>query len=207
MRKPFRLLALPLFAFLFVLGGCILSPEESVDPPPDDSGPRLEELPLTSKTNVINNLAFAYGNRNIDAYRKILDDDFVFLFQEADANNPNPDERTPVEWYRTDEINATTNLFDENFSDPEQPPADEIVLRIPELESLTESSWGRFEGVKHVTDPSTWYELDVRYDLEVQVGEDRLLAEDRAKFIVRQVDVEGGGQEWRLVHWSDLEDI
>lgn len=162
--------------------------------------------PLDTRTNVIKNLQYAYDYRDIDALVTMLDTHFIFVFQEADANNPDPGERTPTSWFRDDEINATTNLFDDNFSDPEQPAADEVLLSLAGLESVNESSWLPYTGSKHVTDPSTWYELVVRYDLEVQVGEDRLLSEDRARFIVREIDL-GGKKEWRLVYWADLEDI
>jgi hypothetical protein len=157
--------------------------------------------PLTSRSALVNNLHYAYFNRDIDAFSALLDSSFTFVFQEADAVG-NPD--IPESWTRQDEIAATTNLFDEGYQDPDgtQDAADEIDLAIFGLDDLEDSSWQVYTGPKHFFDINDWYEWEARYHLEIAAGEYLYISDDRAVFVVRRVEVDGV-TEWRLVIWRD----
>jgi hypothetical protein len=199
-----RLLAALAVLSLLGLGACILNPGET-DDPKDIQGNSPVRQALTTKSAVVNNLVYAYFNRDIDVYRELLDDNFYFVFQDADLGNPDiPDDGN---WLRDDDVNATTNLFNENFVDPDgiQAPADEIELQLFGYEDLDESSWDVYAGAKDFPDTNDWYETALRYHLEVSAGEDLYIADDRARFIVRPVEV-SGKDEWRLVVWKDEDD-
>jgi hypothetical protein len=80
-------------------------------------------LPQTSPQNVVANLQMAYGERNIDEYRKLFTEDFIFVFNPADPVDP--DHPSPPQWSLTDELSSTQNMF-----------ADELVTKI-ELSSYS----------------------------------------------------------------------
>jgi hypothetical protein len=96
-----------------LLAGCPWSPgKNTVIPPPPSN-----YLPQTSPQNVLANLQRAYGDRKIDEYKKLFTEDFMFVFNPADAVVP--DHPSPPFWSLIDEVTATENMF-----------ADELVTKI-----------------------------------------------------------------------------
>jgi hypothetical protein len=158
---------------------------------------------LSSRSGVIRVLDYAYFNRDISTFESLLDSSFTFVFQEGEAI-ANPD--VPESWTRQDEIAATTNLFDENYQDPDmtQNAADAMELLLFSLDALEDSTWQVYTGPMPFPDIHTWYEWRPRYHFEVAAGQNLYISDDQATFVVRPVDV-GGTTEWRLVIWADLE--
>ena len=114
---------LPLLAVLLVMPISSCSDDDSNPVKPkagyktlDADGPR---------DNVLNNLQFAYNDRNISRYDELLDQDFIFYFSEYDFQNG----LVTVEyWSRAAEINANKNIFDPNYSNPTQEPVQDIDI-------------------------------------------------------------------------------
>jgi hypothetical protein len=105
-RTPARLVPMAvLMAFLaltVVATGC--KNEKKLTPPPAS-----EYLAQSSAANVLANLQKAYGNRDIDEYRKLLTEDFVFVFNPTDPVDPNHPH--PAGWGLVEELRATEHMF------------------------------------------------------------------------------------------------
>ena len=69
--------------------------------------------PNSSAANVLTNMQMAYAERNIDRYRSLFSEDFVFVFDPADPIDPN--HPTPPHWNLVDELAATGNMFKDEF--------------------------------------------------------------------------------------------
>ncbi len=70
-------------------------------------------LPPTSPANVLANLQAAYADRNIGQYRKLFTEDFTFVFNPLDPEDP--DHPTPASWGLVDELEATQNMFEDEL--------------------------------------------------------------------------------------------
>jgi len=115
---------------------------------------------------VLINLKSAYNDRNISRYDELLDDDFVFYFSSEDVLNG-----TVEYWSRAAEINANKNMFDPNYSNPNQEPVQDIDL------SLTYPQGGRSVDPDHTRRSGevrgeTWHQKIVVYNLTVQLPGD-----------------------------------
>jgi hypothetical protein len=148
---------------------------------------------LTEKDDVLYNLEMSYIMRNIHQFRRLLDDDFVFFFSEADFNSGD----IPISWEKPSEITATTNLFNPNL--PGALRATKIDLRL----TYPKGSWTEMpQG-----DDETWYSKEVVYNISVPTvsGIDYRGINLKAQFLIRQV--EGGGkQTWQIALWRDIGD-
>jgi hypothetical protein len=92
-----------LLALSMVAAGC--KNEKKLTPPPAESN----YLAQSSAANVLANLQRAYGERNIDQYRKLFTDDFIFVFNPADPIDPaHP---SPPQWGLADELGSTEHMF------------------------------------------------------------------------------------------------
>jgi hypothetical protein len=106
-RPPTRLVPMTVltafFAFSMAATGC--KDEKKLTPPP----PVSEYLAQSSLVNVLANLQKAYGKENIDEYRKLFTDDFIFVFNPAHPLDP--DHPRPPQWGLVDELDVTRNMF------------------------------------------------------------------------------------------------
>jgi hypothetical protein len=68
---------------------------------------------LQNKDDVLYNLELAYNERNPSEYNKLLDDNFTFIFSEADYNEGGV--RFP-QWDRTAEVRANAKILDQNLA-------------------------------------------------------------------------------------------
>lgn len=75
-----------------------------------------------SPANVIRLLEWCYNNRDIDVYREVFTDDYVFVFGLADTAGNAYRERP---YRREDELESATNLF---VGGGDSPPASRITL-------------------------------------------------------------------------------
>lgn len=150
---------------------------------------------VTEKDDALYNLEMSYNLRNIRQFTRLLDDEFVFFFSEADYSGGD----VPVSWERPDEIVTTTNLFNPNLPGPLR--AMKIDLRMTYPKGLwTEVPQG---------DDETWYSKEVDYSIDVwtAAGVDYKGYHLRAQFFVREVIPEGETEKvWQIVRWRDLAD-
>jgi hypothetical protein len=125
------LVVLPLAAvWLATLTGCPFSPKNNPIPPPPPLSDYLEQ---SSAAYVLANLRTAYEKKNFDEYDKLFSPDYVFVFNPADVGDPeNP---TPQQWFRADEMDSARNLFSNdrveyitlNWNPGEAEPSDEVI--------------------------------------------------------------------------------
>jgi hypothetical protein len=88
-------------------GGCIFSPDnDSGDdqPPPP---PPTYEFPSTEQI-LMENFKTAYGRMDIDGYRDVLHDDYIFKFKQEDVENLGLEYDR---WYKDEELEGAQNLF------------------------------------------------------------------------------------------------
>jgi hypothetical protein len=154
---------------------------------------------LTQKDHVLLNLELACKSRNLMEFDKLLDEDFVFHFSQADFKDGNV---RVEEWDRASELASATNMFDEDYSRPGVDPISQIGLTLTYVEG--DAAWDPVTPDDQVTYPGeTWYEKTVRYDLICTSGPiDYTGLNIQASFIVRQSAV-GGKNVWRIISWRD----
>ena len=101
----FWLLLLASLATLVVAPGCIFSPDDSGGGGGGGGGTVQYPWPDTPD-QLMTNFKNAYENRDIDAYRDVLDTDYKFVFAEGtDGMDPRG------YWLREDELASATNMF------------------------------------------------------------------------------------------------
>jgi hypothetical protein len=193
--KRYAVLAL-IGIVILSFNSCILDPEKGKTPPK----PSEPYKPLDGeRDNVLFNLQKAYNERTSWRYDELLDLDFVFHFSNADIKNGNV---SVEQWGRIEEIGATKNLFDPNFSKPGVEPASDIDLSLSYAQG--DNSWTQKTPEDQVKYPGeTWYEKLVTYELTVKSGEkiyNGVAIE--ASFVVRWATV-GDKHFWRIIAWRD----
>ncbi len=184
------LMAIALVA-VSVLAGCPWSPE------PDDGGgdPVSNYLPQTSPANVLANLQTAYSERKIEEYRKLFTEDFTFVFNPLDPEdpeNPNPDQ-----WGIADELEATKNMFE-----------DELVTKV-ELTSYTMQVPEVADSVSY--GPDAWKvrvdETNLQVATRLPDGDVLTLVVQGTTevFYFREDDTKpvGGRPTWYIFRWED----
>jgi hypothetical protein len=106
-RPPTRLVPITVLTACFALSmaaaGC--KDEKKLTTPP----PASEYLARSSIVNVLANLQKAYGKENIDEYRKLFTEDFIFVFNPMDPVDPN--HPSPPQWGLAEELDVTENMF------------------------------------------------------------------------------------------------
>ena len=147
---------------------------------------------LLSKDDVLYNLEMSYNKRNFEQFAKLLDDDFVFVFSEADFYSgevPFP------QWDRSSELSANQRLLDPNL------PGDGRVLSIDLAMDFPVGGW--MEQLANPDHPGeSWYVKMFDYDLVTRTADDW---EHRALNLRGQITVrwnEATGR-WQIVLWRD----
>lgn len=204
-RKVFGSKARPTIAALLGLVGMLFvsaCDDDPLPPCPDCGGfPTFKQEDLTERWHVLNNIEFAYRERQPDVYDGLLDSDFVFYFSPSDKA-----EGLPESWTRVDDLDATTGLFLSNQQG--DPPSDPICrsMRLDiyyERESLT---WVEFHPSAYPTE--TWYTTTAFYTFTFEVEPNTTyiaLNGARAEFVVRN-NPQGGHDHWELIELHDLGD-
>jgi hypothetical protein len=148
---------------------------------------------LATQDDVLYNLELSYTMRSIVQFTRLLDDDFVFFFSEADYNEGG----VPVSWDRPSEVGANTNLLDRHLDGPLR--ATGIDLRL----TFTRGEWTE---IPQGNDES-WFSKEVEYNITVQTvsGVDYKGNRLKAQFIIRET-VPAGETEtvWQIVRWRDI---
>jgi hypothetical protein len=206
------------------LTGCSESDTFMLDIP--DIPPPSNFKSLEQKDDILNNLLFAYNERDYQEVERLLDDNFVFYFSPNDVRNGIVAHSS---WTSSEEMNATTNLFD----------AEDAALRWSDRTSSKDpSTWGLIKEIFYDTDGSTvkadkiyleltyeegieawdpitppdpesypdevWYEKRVEYWLAVEIAhvtytQDKTVL---ALFTIRPVKADGK-DIWQIVAWHD----
>ena len=189
---------LPLLAVLLVMPIWSCSDDDSNPVKPkagyktlDADGPR---------DNVLNNLQFAYNDRNISRYDELLDQDFIFYFSEYDFQNG----LVTVEyWSRAAEINANKNIFDPNYSNPTQEPVQDIDISLAYLSG--DDEWTPIPAPDQVRFPGeTWYTKTVTYNLTVTLpGDFQYICHNKQADFTLRAATKDSKQSWKIVVWRD----
>ena len=170
----------------------------------DDDNPAKPKSPYKSlaadqpRDNALFNLQYSCNERNIEHYEELLDEGFVFHFGAEDVLNG-----TVESWERAAEIAAATNLFDPNYANPNQEPAQDIDLFLGY--PVGDDQWTTVEPEDQVTYPGeTWYQKIVAYNITVQLPGDFQYVglNEQAAFVLRAA-TEGSEQVWRIAVWRD----
>jgi hypothetical protein len=170
----------------------------------DEDNPAKPKSPYKSlaadqpRDNGLFNLQYSCNERNIEHYEELLDQGFVFHFSPEDVLNG-----YPSDWSRAAEINANTNMFDPNYSNPIQEPAQDIDLSLVYPEG--DDEWTPIEPEDQVTYPGeTWYQKIVTYNLVVQLpGNFQYVGLNKQAAFVLRAATAVSGQVWRIVVWRD----
>jgi len=155
---------------------------------PPDVGPRggTPIKPLVSPESVLDNLAYAYEQRDIDVYEELLDPDFVFVYFDPERIEGIETVIVPRDGPSGD-IERTRRLF-RVFDEIRLP-----VFRVVEA------------GVDSTTTPPVEarrvaFQLTLR-DLDGDFSFESFEAAGDALFTIRRSPSDG---LWRLVRWDDL---
>lgn len=92
------LLVLALGLMALAASGCIFSPDPDPDPPTPDP---VEYPKAFTTTIMMDNFKTTYTERDIDGYRALLDDRFLFFFTS----------QTGGFWTKEEDLISTTNMF------------------------------------------------------------------------------------------------
>ena len=196
MKRLFAVLVIGISVLAF--NSCILDPKEA---PPDDNKPTEAYKNLAeARDNVLFNLEKSYNERNIDQYRELLDDGFVFHFSNADIKNGDV---SVAQWGRAEDLQTAGNMFNPNFSRPGQAPVSSIDLTLTYAEG--EDLWNKITPEDQVNYPDEfWYEKTVRYRLTVEAGDFTYVGDNlQASFVVRWGSDQDGNEFWRIIAWRD----
>ena len=169
------------------LSSCIFDPGSK---PPDPKKPPVVYVKkdLSNKSDVLNNIEFAYNKTNMDAYNELLDDNFTFFYTEADAGGT-----VPVQWGRPDEITTTSGLL---------AAADKMDMSIDWKDANGNST---VQWLQQISGTETWYYTTVYYHFTIKIGNTTYVPNQGAKaqFTVRNAGTDEK-PKWKLVEFRDL---
>ena len=178
-----RIFPLCLAAILLAaLSSCIFDAGK-VEKPCTDCGSTQKLLDLSKKTNVLNNIEYAYNKHDGDAYEALLDPGFTFFYTESDANG-----QTPVQWGFQDEVKTTKGVFGAALS---------ILMDLQWEDGVT---WTTV-----VAGSEEWQTTTVFYHFTIKIGDTTYIpnAGAKAQFTLRN----SGTTEkpvWKLIEFRDL---
>jgi hypothetical protein len=177
------------------LVSCFDDEEDRVIPPKSPYKSLAADQP---RDNALFNLLYSCNERNIEHYEELLDQGFVFHFSPEDVLNG-----TVENWSRTAEVTAATNLFDPNYANPTQEPAQDIDLALNYPQG--DDQWTPVEPEDQVTyTGETWYQKIVVYNLTVQLpGDFQYVGLNKQAAFVLRAATSVSGQVWRIVTWRD----
>jgi hypothetical protein len=167
------------------MSSCIFDPKSD---PCKDCVPQKPQVILdqTHKTDVLNNIEYAYNKRRGDVYDALLDNAFTFFYTEGDIGGGGP---TPVQWGRDVESTATAGLLGD---------ATKIDMDITWEDGV--------QWLQQVSGTETWYYTTVFYHFTIKIGDITYIPNSGAKaqFTVRNAAAPGEKGHWMLVEFRDL---
>jgi hypothetical protein len=177
---------------------CIFDPKEE-NKPIDPPQPAVKLEDQSQKWHVLNNIEYAYANRNSgsDVYNGLIDENFTFFFSPGDIGSG-----LPEQWGRQDEVDTTTGLFESNSGTSSGPECRSMRLDLQyNPETMT---WG--EVIPEGFPDEVWYQANIFYTFTFEMVPDQTLIAvpgAKAQFTVRDVDPTEG-EHWMLVEFRDL---
>ncbi len=186
----FKLFCLTLVIFIAV--GSIISCDP--DKKTVVKAPVVEPDPLEIKDNTLFHLELLFNEFNSTEYDKLLDDDFVFFFSDADFSSG----KTPEQWARVPETTAYNNFFDDTRSE------NRVLSRSLNL-TYAADNWTEIDSTDPVGYPGEkWQTTTVTYDMSVVLDTEpqlTLVANGlKAEITIRWSEDHG---HWRIIRWSD----
>ena len=178
---------------VLVFGAC--SDDPTSPPPPPGTG----KQDLTQQWHVLSNIEYAYQTRRPDVYDELLNTDFTFYFSPGDVGSGSPET-----FNRTEELDATTRLF--NSNQQSDPPADPVCrsMRLDLIFDTDTLTWVEIEPDGFPGE--TWYTTTVFYTFTFEIEPNTTyIAQNGAKaqFTVRNTGTEQN-PHWELVEFRDL---
>jgi len=176
MKRTILLLALAVGTMFAV--GC--GGDDAVSLPVRPNPPVQRKLDLSHRTDVLNNIEYAYNKKDASTYQELLDPNFTFFYSEGG--------QTPVQWGFQDEIKTTQGIFGAAIS---------ISMDLAWEDGVT---WG-----EQVAGSETWYTTTVYYRFTIKIGDTTYIPDQgsRAQFTVRNAGTDEK-PTWHLVEFRDL---
>jgi hypothetical protein len=152
--------------------------DEIVDPPHRPIPPVIRDL--TRKTDVLNNIEYAYNKRRGDVYDALLDNEFTFSYTDIGGGT--------VQWGRDVESAATAGLLGD---------ASKIDLDLTWEDGVT---WD-----EQPVGSESWFSTTLFYHYTIKIGDTTYITDSgtMAQFTVRDAGT-AEKQHWQLVEFSDL---
>jgi hypothetical protein len=197
-KKRFPNPLILLAVLLILLGSCSDDSKDRIIDGEEDAYQDLKD-----KDDVLVNFELAYNNRNIDAYRQILDEDleaFVFVFDPADLAAG----KTPDQWGYQRELEVTGRMFTRGGSDPVSSIG--LSLTYPE----GDAAWVEAAPPSGY-ESEHWFEKAVLYNLTVKTtsGTTYYAVDHSALFVIRyrynsHISTSPADSVWQVVQYYDL---
>lgn len=149
---------------------------------------------LTQKDRVLVGLELLFNEFNSTEYQRLLDDDFVFFFSDADYSSG----RTPEKWDQATELVSYNNFFDPARS------TNRVLSRSLAL-TYAVDNWTEITPDDPVTFPGeSWYVATILYNMSVVLDTEpelTLVANGLKEEITIRWSEDHG--HWRIIRWRD----
>jgi hypothetical protein len=180
-----------LLALVSLAASCILDPKQ--EPTKDPPQPiRFESL--KEKDHTLINLELLFNEFNSTEYDRLLDDDFIFFFSDADFSSG----KTPEQWNRVVETTSYANFYDKNRSE------NRVTSNTLNL-TFAANNWTEITPEDQVTYPDeSWYVSTVTYDMSVVLDTEpelTLVAQGLKAEITIHWDTDM--EIYRIIRWRD----
>ncbi|NNF08567.1 MAG: hypothetical protein HKN21_17530 [Candidatus Eisenbacteria bacterium] len=175
-------------AFFAVLTFIFLSCSPSSEPAMEEESPYLGDYSVIE--NLLEDLQTSWIRREIDRYADLLSEDFVFVFQEDDADGI-PDGY----WNKDEDVLAVKRIFD---SPQVTAIRTQLAYGQPEDNQTTKI---REENATLITVTNTFLDVDL------DGGETTLRVQGDTQLFFFQMGDEAQGEDpsrWYIVEWQDL---
>jgi hypothetical protein len=146
---------------------------------------------LSNKSDVLNNIEYAYNKRNVPTYDELLDANFTFFYTDGDLGGGSGG--TPVQWGRPDELTTTSGLFAATTSM-------DMSLEWKDADGNPNVQWS-----ESISGTETWYTTTVFYHFTIKIGNTTYIPNSgsKAQFTVRNAGT-AEKPKWQLVEFRDL---
>ena len=170
---------------------CIFDPEKT--PGGEEKKPPPSYKNLAEKDDVLFNLQLLYPQYDWVEYSRVLDDDLIFFFSDADIANGIPF----TQFNRSDEIRTLQHMGDDS--------RDDAVLSINLNLSYSAGEWTAIVPEDQKYAGETWYLKTVVYNMTVQAEPNMtyVSTDIKAQFTIREGEDQDGSKIWRIIRWRD----
>jgi hypothetical protein len=143
-----------LLVVVSVAASCILDPQKEPDKPPTVT---VSFETLKEKDHTLINLELLFNEYNVTEYKRLLNDNFIFFFSDADFSSG----KTPEQWDWEVETRSYGNFYDTNRSE------NRVTSNTLNL-TFAVNNWTEVTPDDQVTYPDeSWFVSTVTYDMSV----------------------------------------